>query len=192
MPNYTDVLENLMEYGLKNLPYGDFAFKHFAVIYEEKKKSNNIISFGMNYMKDGKPIHAEVDAINNLPPAKKKNRLTPVTLMVIRMSKSIGMMANSKCCIKCCETIYRIPPLRGYTINQIYYSENSTSITGGHPIELLLEDSTHTSLYFVRKGYKPRLPTKIRTSPNSKEKLFLTKKLIESETSSDSGWSDID
>jgi hypothetical protein len=192
MPNNYDILEILQEYGLKNLHYGEVNFKHFAVIYEEKKKTQNIISFGMNHMRDGKPIHAEMDAINNLPPAKKKNRLTHINLMVIRISKSLGIMANSKCCIKCCETIYRIPPLRGYTIDQVYYSNTEFEIESSHPIELLLEDTVHTSLYFERKGYKPRIPSRIKKTPNSKEKLFLRKKAIEDESFSTSSWSDID
>jgi len=164
----------LKSYAKKNWNFNNSLHRHFAAIFIEKKRHNSIISFGFNQMRNGKSIHAEMDAINNLP-SKSKKRLVKVSLMVMRLNKDCVGMGNSKCCIKCCETIYRIPPLRGYTIENVYYSNGDGNIESHHPINLLLEESYHTTLFFTKKKYKPRLPNKIRNRLNKKDAYLMKK-----------------
>jgi len=173
MSNISFIVEQLKRYAEKNRQFIDVQHGHFAAIFIEKKRQ--ILSYGTNQIRNGKSIHAEMDAINNLPPNPKRNRLRRVSLIVIRLSKGCTCIGNSKCCIKCCETVYRIPPLRGYTIDSVYYSNSKGRIEEHHPISLLLEETYHRSVFFTRRGYKPRLPDRIRSSPTMKESLFIAK-----------------
>lgn len=175
MSKFTSIIYQLKQFAVKNRQFIDVQYGHFAAIFLEKNKKNQILSFGINQIRNGKSIHAEMDAINNLPPSTKKNRLRRVSIMVIRLSKGCVTVGNSKCCIKCCETIYRIPPLRGYTIDNVYYSNSKGKIESHHPISLLLEESYHKSVFFTRRGYQPRIPKRIRSKPTKKESLFMTK-----------------
>lgn len=167
-----DILEELIIYGNKNIHKAGVSNKHYCVIFQERKKCSKILCYGMNHIRNGKTIHAEVDAINNLPPSSKRNRLMKVSLMVIRINKH-NKICNSRCCVKCCESIYSIPSYRGYVIDQIYYSNEEGEIEYSHPISLLLNVNVHKSSYFKKKNYKPRLPDKIKSSPTLSERYYV-------------------
>ena len=138
-------------------------------------RNNKIIGEGWHkeYGKD----HAEIDAINNLPSiTRKKRRLVKITLIVIRISRRLGHLGDSKCCMHCCECIYKIPALRGYTIDSVIYSNSDGGFEEHHPIELLVEDNYHISSYFSSRNYKPKIRKRVMANPDVKTKMFLDKK----------------
>lgn len=152
-------------------------FNHFALIYKTNGKKIQVLSYGINHIRRGISIHAEVDAINNLPNiVRKKKKLVKVSLLVIRVSRSRTKLGDSKCCIKCCETIYKIPPLRGYTIDSVTYSTPEGNLESSHPITLLIEDDYHMSTYYTTRKYKPKIRNKVLKNPGRKEQLFIKKK----------------
>lgn len=181
-----NVLNNLLEYSIPKMKYMGPYFCHFAIIYNCSGKSLKVYSYGYNQLRKGKSIHAEVDAINNLPPVQRRNKkkLLKASLLVIRLSRGVKKLADSKCCMKCCETIFKIPPLRGYTIENVAYSNKNNSIEDHHPISLLLEDDYHLSLYYTKRNYQPKIRNNIISNPDRKTLLFMKKKESDSEVSS--------
>lgn len=172
-----DVLNEVFEFGISRLPYMGHTHCHFAVIYSGKGKSIKILSYGFNHIRHKRSIHAEVDAINNLPPiTRKKKKLVKVSLLVIRISRGIKKITSSKCCVKCCEAIYIIPPLRGYTIDNVAFSNYKGNIEDYHPIELLLDNNYHTSVYYSKRYYVPKIRKKVISQPDRLTKMFLSKK----------------
>lgn len=169
-------LQQLIDYGLSRIDYMGHQHCHFAMIYTTKGKTPNVLSYGFNHIRNKKSIHAEVDAINNLPPiTRRRKKLTKVNILVIKFSKSGHKIGNSKCCMKCCETIFKIPPLRGYTIDSVSYSNKEGNIEDYHPIDLLIEEDYHTSFYYRRKGYTPKFRDRIIKHPDRLTKMFLEK-----------------
>lgn len=172
-------IQELIEYASQNIMYMPVTHCHFAMIYIQKGKNIKPLSFGYNHLNKEMSIHAEVDAINNLPSATKKKKLVKVKLLVIRISRGKMKLAKSRCCIRCCEAIYKIPPLRGYTIVNVAYSCKDGNIEDYHPITLLLEDDYHMSVYYTRRKYKPKIRKKVIQNPTPKTKLFMLKKYYE-------------
>ena len=172
----------LREYGINLLKYMGHQFCHFAMIYTKRSKSIvNVLSYGYNHIRDGKSIHAEVDAINNLRTSLRK-KLKGVNLLVIRLLRSPEhALAQSKCCMRCCECIFKIPSLKGYRIDQVLYSNVSGEIEKHHPIDLLIEDDYHVSVYYSKRKYKPKIRSKVLMNPTSKVRLFLNKRKVEKE-----------
>ena len=166
----------LYNYGKSMLQFMGHPSCHFAMIYTCSGKSITVYSYGHNHIRHKRPIHAEMDAINNLPPVSKKKKLVKVKLLVIRISKSKLTLMDSKCCVRCCEIIYKIPPLRGYTVENIAYSTESGSIEDYHPINLLLDDEYHTSFYYSKRNYKPKIREKAFANPSPRMQLFINKK----------------
>lgn len=172
-------VQELIEYAAQNINYMAATHCHFAMIYIQSGKVIKPLSFGYNHLKKEHSIHAEVDAINNLPSfSRKKKKLVKAKLLVIRVSRGKMKLAKSRCCIRCCEAIYRIPPLRGYTITNVAFSCKDGSIEDHHPIHLLLEDDYHMSIYYSRRNYTPKIRQKVIENPNPKTKLFMLKKKI--------------
>jgi cytidine deaminase len=76
---------------------------------------------GINYYnvdKNHKSIHAEVNAINNLPFTKKRIK---VELFVFRTNKCGNTLTMSKPCGECMKYIYTNIELKGYRLYRIYY-----------------------------------------------------------------------
>ena len=65
--------------------------------------------------------HAEIDAINHLPPQPNKNRLVKIDLLVIRTTNHANIRM-SKPCYHCIIQMQTLPSKKGYSINHIYYS----------------------------------------------------------------------
>ena len=87
-------------------------------------KKARVLSFGINQMGDtsgNEPgIHAECDAISKLIPLRKKKHLEIINLLVIRISPK-NKIQPSKPCSNCIETMIKLPPKKGYKIQNIYY-----------------------------------------------------------------------
>lgn len=166
-------IDTLIDHAKKNNDYNKM-FNHFCMIVLSNGKGGPI-SFGINQVRKGITLHAEKDAINNLPP-RKKRRLVKITLIVIRISRRLGHLGDSKCCMHCCECIYKIPPLRGYTVDSVIYSNSDGELEEHHPIELLIEDNYHISSYFSSRNYKPKIRKRVMAHPDVKTKMFLYKK----------------
>ena len=171
-----EALPDLFDYIRRNKRDTKKTFNHFAIIFKANGKKINIISYGINHVRRGISIHAEVDAINNLPPVTKKRKLVRISILVIRVSRSITTLGDSKCCIKCCETIYKIPPLRGYTIDSVTYSTPEGNLESAHPITLLIEDDYHMSTYYTSRNYKPKIRESVLKNPTRMVKMFIDKK----------------
>ena len=166
-------IDTLIDYAKKNNTYRK-PFNHFAMCVNSK---GTPLSFGTNQVRRDRTIHAEIDAINNLPSiTRKKRRLVKITLIVIRISRRLGHLGDSKCCMHCCECIYKIPALRGYTIDSVIYSNSDGGFEEHHPIELLVEDNYHISSYFSSRNYKPKIRKRVMANPDVKTKMFLDKK----------------
>jgi cytidine deaminase len=98
-------------------------------VTKDKGISGNILSFGENYFMTnniGKlyMIHAEHDAINNLPYTKKRQT---INLLVVRFTKN-NKLCMSKPCDKCIQNIYKLAPKKGYIVKNIYYSTEDENI----------------------------------------------------------------
>lgn len=169
-------IDHLINHSFSKIDIIGHYFCHFAMIYTCKGKSLKVYSYGFNQVRKGRSIHAEVDAINNLPPIAKKKKLVKVNLLVIRMTRSGFKLAESKCCVKCCESIYKIPPYRGYTIDNVAYSREGNIVEDDHPINLLLDDNYHISVYYSNRNYKPKIRDKIISCPDRRTQLFIKKK----------------
>lgn len=166
-------LQHLIDYGKERIPYMGHHFCHFCMIYTTKGKTFNVLSYGYNHIRHKISVHAEADAINNLPPAPRKKKLIKVNILVIKFSKKGNKIGNSKCCMKCCETIFKIPPLRGYTIDTVSYSNQKGCIEDYHPIDLLLEEDYHTSYYYKKKRYRPKIRNAAIKCQNKSIKHFM-------------------
>lgn len=114
------------------------------------------MTYGTNHLRDGKTIHAELDAILKLPQRYTKKKLK-VTMIVIRLSNGLNKFSNSKCCIKCIENIILQPEIRGYQIQKVHYSTADGLIETKTPLELLEDPNYHTTRYYQNRNYKPRL-----------------------------------
>lgn len=177
MDPYHPAVMHLREYAEKNMKYCEIKFSHFAMIYSNFGKSGiRVHSYGMNQLREGRTIHAEVDAINKLKPrfAKSKGggRQISVKILVIRLSMGKCKYSESKCCAACSEAIYQIPPLRGYNIEEVAFSRSSGEIEVYHPVHLLLTEP-HLSFYYVRRGWKPKVKKRIKEHPRAHEKLIV-------------------
>jgi deoxycytidylate deaminase len=98
-------------------------------ITKDKEIDGSILSFGENHFMasnigDLYTIHAEHDAINNLPYTKKKKT---INLLVVRFTKN-KKLCMSKPCNQCIQNIYKFAPRKGYTVKNIYYSTEQETI----------------------------------------------------------------
>jgi hypothetical protein len=64
-------------------------------------------------------VHAEVDALIKLQPAKKRN--TIINLAVYTTSRDGNKLMMSKCCDNCIKSIQVISKRKRYTVKNIYY-----------------------------------------------------------------------
>ena len=90
----------------------------------QKKESRvlYVLSYGINIYDNrgvGK-VHAEINAIENLPYRPYKKKLQKINILVIRTSKN-GKIGISKPCVKCLYDLSIIPQNKGYIIKDIFY-----------------------------------------------------------------------
>ena len=102
---------------------------------------NEILSFGVNDEK----VHSEVSAISKLK--KLKDRLKnpkKIDIIVLRVS-STGKLGMSKPCKHCIFALSSIPLKLGYKIDDVYYSNDTGTISKTTMTHLLKEDNPHVS-----------------------------------------------
>lgn len=87
--------------------------------------------------------HAEIDAMLKLPRQRKISRLTPISLIVIRINKS-KELKNSKPCYNCLIRLQKLHSF-GYNLCNIYYSDENGEIIKKKYIDLLNEENKHIS-----------------------------------------------
>ena len=110
--------------------YPTDCYYHGAVIFSEKGKGFNELSFGINHEPPSYTrgtIHAERAAINKLPYLDLLIKTIKGFLLVIRFTPS-GKLGNSKCCFKCIYDMINIPITKGYKITKVYYSNRDGEI----------------------------------------------------------------
>ncbi len=118
-----------------------------------KGKVINPITFGINQPGDKsglKPgIHAEQDAILNLPNIRCRNKNPiPIEILVIRVS-IYGKIQSSRPCYHCVQKMKKIPIKKGYIIRHVYYSNEAGEIDC-ETLEQLENGENHISRYYKR------------------------------------------
>jgi tRNA(Arg) A34 adenosine deaminase TadA len=118
-------------------------------------KRCNILSYGFNSMgtDDKAGVHAEADALYKLKSNPNKKNPIPINILVIRVTKT-NVLQTSKPCALCIEKLKRIPPLKGYRLDNIYYSQEPDKIV---QTKMHILDSEEMS---IEVRYKRRLAKK--------------------------------
>jgi cytidine deaminase len=115
-----------------------------------------ILSYGVNQLGDveGKTpgVHAEIDAILKLVPIKRKKKLEPINLLVIRVSTK-NKLQCSKPCYNCIQTMKNLPTKLGYKINNIYYSDTDGAIVKTTIKSLESQEKHYSHYYFKRNNF---------------------------------------
>lgn len=78
---------------------------------------------GINYYNiDDKytSIHAEVNAVQKLPPTQKRIK---VDVFVFRTNRKGNILTMSKPCDNCMNYIHKNLAMKGYRLNRIYYTD---------------------------------------------------------------------
>ena len=83
--------------------------------------------------------HAEIDAINHLPPQPNKHKLIKIDLLVIRTTNHANIRM-SKPCYHCIIQMHTLPQKKGYLINNIYYSNENGIINKTTLPKIIKED----------------------------------------------------
>jgi hypothetical protein len=129
-------------------------YNHISCLFQSNwcfdKNKLKILSLGVNSMGDSlgiKPgIHAEYDAIRKLPPLKRKKRLENINILVIRLSGK-NKLQQSKPCYNCIKTMRILPIKLGYSIKNVYYSDNNGKILKTTLRELESEEAHYSRFY---------------------------------------------
>lgn len=87
--------------------------------------------------------HAEIDAMLKLPRIRRRSRLIPISLVVIRVNK-FGEMKNSKPCRHCLMRLQNLYSF-GYNLCNIYYSNENGEIIKRKYVDLLKGEDQHIS-----------------------------------------------
>lgn len=106
-----------------------------------------VLSYGMNqYRNKSKSIHAENAALTKLKnrTSKKKKK---VNILVIKTSKT-GILGNSKPCYYCMLDLKNYSPIKGYKINNVYYSDTNGEIIKKKLSHMFSEGNYHFSSYY--------------------------------------------
>ena len=90
-------------------------------------------------------IHAEEDAIRKLSPLKNK-RLTNINILVIRISGK-NKLQSSKPCVNCIECMKQMPVRLGYSIKNVYYSNDNGEIVKSNINKLENDEKHYTRFY---------------------------------------------
>lgn len=122
-------------------------YKHAACIFNKR----STLSYGQNYCLTNSPynsVHAEQDAIKNLPTNSKKHPKR-VELLVVRASKT-GKLGTSKPCSHCIKSMHEFARHKGYYISHVHYSTND-----GYIVKQKLSDVDSVLSGFFRYRNNP-------------------------------------
>jgi hypothetical protein len=115
-------------------------------------KKIQILSYGINQYADieGKDpsIHAERDAISNLPPLdrRKSRNLYSCNIFVARLTRT-NKTGISKPCYECVRSMFVLPELKGYRIKHVYYTDKEDNIVRERLSHLVNEETPYYSRY---------------------------------------------
>jgi cytidine deaminase len=113
------------------------------------------LSYGTNMYDTGggaRTIHAEANAIYNLPSRPRSKKLKSINILVIRTSVS-GKLGMSKPCAKCLLDMIIYPPKKGYTIKNIYYSNSQGDIVETTLKNIIEDGNLHISKYYKNHNF---------------------------------------
>jgi cytidine deaminase len=123
---------------------------HIACVLDTKKNKIKPLSYGINDVSlVNKSLHAEYDAIRNLPFRRKNLKNKSINLLVIRISRR-KQIKQSKPCVHCIKYISKLNENTSYQINRIYYSDDNGEIIDSSLNELK-ENTTHISKFHRMK-----------------------------------------
>jgi cytidine deaminase len=125
-------------------------YYHVACAMEAKNNKFIPLSYGMNSFKHNGTSHAESDAIRHLIPRQKKKKNKNIDILVIKITKQ-KQISISKPCFHCMLYLNKIPPKKGYKINNIYYSDHDGNIIESS-FSFLCCNTTHLSKYYRKKN----------------------------------------
>ena len=84
-----------------------------------------------------------------LIPLKKRKRLEPINILVIRVSPK-NKIQSSKPCINCLKIMNTLPEKKGYKIENVYYSNEEGNILKT-TLKSLENEEKHYSKYYRRQ-----------------------------------------
>ena len=117
------------------------------------------LSYGINMYDSGRgvnTIHAEANAIMNLPPRPRKKHLKKIDILVIKTS-SAGKIGISKPCVKCLIDMSTLPQKRGYIVKNILYSDHNGIIVNTTLKRLINSGDHHISRYYKERKFRPNM-----------------------------------
>ncbi len=123
------------------------------VHYEVLAYGENTYKVNSKY-KFNKTIHAEEQAMFNLPPLPRNKKLKRVNLLVIRQNKT--NMGSSKPCVHCILKLKDLPK-KGYILNKIYFSTNTGAIVQCKLNDLLYDSESHVSSFYRGTGFQVKV-----------------------------------
>ena len=100
-------------------------------------------------------IHAEHNAILNLPTLPKKHHLKKVDMIVIRTSKT-GNLGMSRPCLNCLLRMRYMAPEKGYRVCNIIYSDTHGDVITSTLEKLLMDDSVCMSSFYRNSNFQLR------------------------------------
>ena len=116
----------------------------------------NVLSYGINKYDNPRGVgttHAEIDAINHLPPQSNKKKLINIDILVIRTS-NCGKIGMSKPCLHCILSMQTLPQKKGYLIKNIFYSNENGNIIKTNLNEMIDNKDFHISRYYRNHHFK--------------------------------------
>ncbi len=101
-------------------------------------------------------VHAEANAIANLPQRPRKKNLTKINILVIRTSQT-GKLGISKPCVKCLYDLSTTPQKKGYIVKDIFYSNIDGQIEHTTLKQLIDNGNYHISRFYKLRNYQSPL-----------------------------------
>ena len=133
----------------------DGAYKHVACIFKKHGKQYRILALGHNrfILSEKLPnIHAEMAAIAKLHSHRRK-KLESVQMCVLRVNGN-GKLNNSKPCNHCVLSLNMITPMKGYRIENVFYSNETGGISKARFSDL--DTDGHDTRFFRERNFKIR------------------------------------
>lgn len=96
-------------------------------------------------------MHAEHDAIINLPCLPRKHHTKKVDIVIVKTSKT-GCLGNSKPCLHCLAMMQMLAPKKGYRIDRVFYSNEFGHMVCYRLEHLLKDPNIHVSKYYRFSG----------------------------------------